>query len=101
MRVQNKPRSIGPWFGLGAVLIVIAFIAVSAYAMNGHPVSIASLSSVTTTSTKNDVKDLLGKPTKISEAGANVAWVYADFTWCTITVVFGPDGKVVSVEHDH
>ena len=89
MRVDNKPRSMGRLFGLGAVLIVIAFIAVSAYAMNGHPVSIASLSSVTTTSTKNDVKDLLGKPTKISKAGASVAWVYADFTWCTITVVFG------------
>ena len=101
MCAENKPPSIGRVFAIGAALIAIAFIAVSTYAMNAHPVSIDALSFVTTTSTKNDVTALLGEPTKIDAAGANVVWVYRNFTWCIVTVVFGPDGKVTSVEHDH
>lgn len=101
MCAENKPPSIGRVLVLGAALIFIAFEAVPAYVMNAHPVSIDSLSSVTTTSTETDVKTLLGEPTEINAAGANVVWVYSGLTWCIITVEFGPDGKVVSVEHDH
>ena len=98
---ENESRSPGHVVAVSAALIIIAFFAFSTYAFNGHPVSIASLSSINMTSTEKDVTALLGEPAKINAAGYNVQWVYSGITWCIVKVEFGPDGKVVSVEHDH
>ncbi|MFO1044289.1 MAG: hypothetical protein U0941_21095 [Planctomycetaceae bacterium] len=86
---------------VGAAVIVVALVALPFYAMNGHPVRISSLSKITTSSTQMDVRALLGKPSHVDSWGGTVSWRYDGFTWCMVTVVFGPDGKVTSIDHDH
>lgn len=86
---------------LTAVVIAISVLAFSFYVMSGHPVSVGSLSSITDSSTQNDVRASLGDPSYVNSAGGKVRWRYTGFTWCIVTVVFGTDGKVTSVDHDH
>lgn len=97
----QKLRSGRKLICVGVGAIVIATMALPAYMMNAHPVKIGSLSTVTTSSTQEDVKALLGKPSHIDSESGNVSWRYSGFMWCIVTVVFGPDGKVTSIDHDH
>ena len=86
---------------IGNLLTVVVLLTLATYTMNGHPVSIESLCSITISSTQEDVRALLGKPSHVSSVGGSVAWRYTSFTWCIVTVEFGPDGKVASIDHDH
>jgi hypothetical protein len=98
---QNWIRIARRVLRIGAMIIVISILALPFYAMNGHPVRIGSLSLLTTSSTQADVKTLLGRPSHVNSEGGNVLWRYTSFTWCMVTIEFGPDGKLKSIDHDH
>ena len=99
--LKRQFPSVRHLFAFGVTVVVVAVMALPFYVMNGHPVRIGSLASITTTSTQMDVRGLLGKPSHVASDGGNVSWKYTGCTWCMVTVVFGPDGKVTSVDHDH
>ena len=91
---ENPHRFVIRMLLIGGLLTVVGLLTLATYTMNGHPVSIESLSSITIDSTQEDVRALLGNPSRVSSASGSVVWRYTSFTWCIVTVEFGPDGKV-------
>jgi outer membrane protein assembly factor BamE (lipoprotein component of BamABCDE complex) len=90
-------------FGLfiGRLTTAAVLLLLPIYVMQGDPVSVDSLSSLTTATTTHQVEALLGTPSHIDTKDTTVCWKYTGFTWCIVTIEFGADGKFRSVEHDH
>ncbi len=63
-----------------ALIAVVTILMYPFHVMNGHPVRIESLDSITTSSTQSEVEKLLGRPSYITTEGNKVLWQYSDST---------------------
>ena len=86
-----------------AVLLFAA--ALAAYFALGHPIPEGKFSQVTEGMPDHEVRQLLGPPDSTLLSPGKTTYLYGiglrRMQWCTMEVVFGPDGRVVRKSHDH
>jgi hypothetical protein len=85
---------------MAAVLIAALFF-VSYTVMEGHAVRIQSLNQVKTDASFSEVESILGPASQKFVSPYETQWHYESWTWCSVTISFDENGRVVEIVHDH
>ena len=79
--------------------------AVTGYVVLSHAAPLEKFTEVKVGMGEKEVRAILGAPDDTETTPSKTTYYYGEglrhLQWCTMNVVFGPDGRVVATRHDH